>query len=148
MAESGSGITNALAWWGAVVSTGLGALRVVELLRDRAKVVVSYKTGWRVTPNLFGYDPTKDYIVITVTNRGRRPVTITTVGGITKEKGQQDFVLHDSFTQGSGELAEGKAATYLIEQALVDLGKLKWFVAYDMTDRMYRCNVRARDTKR
>jgi hypothetical protein len=141
VAPTGDIATTILAWEGGILSLLLAVLKVYELRRDRASVAVSYKTGWRVTGSPV-YRPDKDYLVVTVTNKGRRPVTITNVAGEAKHRGEGSFILADSVCYGNRELAEGKAVDYLCEQDALDLSKLRGFLAFDMTGRKYRCKIR------
>jgi len=90
------------------------------------------------------YQPDKDYIVITVINKGKRPVTISKVGYISKKGKGKHGILTDSFFRGSRELTEGKSTDYLIEQDLLDLSKIKYFVAYDLTGREYRGKLKSK----
>ena len=132
----------AVAWWGAIVATVLAVLRVAELLRDRVNVAVTYQTGMElIGPGQPSDD--KNYLVLTVVNKGRRPVTITTVAGIPKSKRDKTFILLDSIREGPRELLEGKSTKYMVPEQDLDLAKLKYFAAYDMTGREYRCKVRA-----
>ena len=78
------------------------------------------------------HKPDTDYVVVKVINKGRRPVTIGSVGFITKSKIEKDAIINDSLIGGSRELAEGKSTSYLMEQAAIDLDKIKYFVAYDL----------------
>jgi hypothetical protein len=70
-------ITTLLAVWGAVVSTGLAIIKVIELSRDRSKVEVSVKGDVKLIPE--GRNPygKAKLLCVTVVNKGRRPVTIT-----------------------------------------------------------------------
>lgn len=90
-----------VAWYGAVVSTAALAATAFTLWRDRSRIVVEGAVGMRVTRS-GPYDPTKDYIVITVRNRGRRPRTIDKVGLVYRlpEKSQPVMALGDMAHKG------------------------------------------------
>ena len=133
-----------LAWFGALLSSALALLRVLEFRRDSARVVVSYATGYEVL-NSPDHDPDKTYAVVKVVNRGRRPVTITSIAALPKSRKDKVLMLMDAL-RGSRELLEGKSTEYLFEQDLMDFGRIKCFVAYDMTGKQYRCKVRAKRT--
>jgi len=69
------GWNSAIAIYGAALSTGLAAIKILEFLRDRPVVTVSLCLEAR-GPN----DPRGPYLVTTAVNKGRRPVTIEEIG--------------------------------------------------------------------
>ncbi len=93
------------------------------------------------------HKPDTDYVVVKVINKGRRPVTIGSVGFITKGKIEKDAIINDSLIGGSRELAEGKSTSYLMEQAAIDLDKIKYFVAYDLTGREFKGKLKRKKIK-
>jgi len=125
-----------VAWYAALISTTLLILRILEYCRERTNVVLKCEANHRVIGG--SYEEDKDYIVITVINKGRRPVTIQNVGYISKNIKDKHGILTDSLLKGSRELAEGKSTNYLLEQDQVNLEKIKYFVAYDQTGRQYK----------
>jgi hypothetical protein len=67
-----------VAWYGAIVATlALGAT-LVNLWLDRERIRVEARVGWKMIGGPYKSD--KRYIVITVSNWGRRPRTIDRVG--------------------------------------------------------------------
>jgi hypothetical protein len=129
----------AVAWYGAIVGTGSLAVSALNAWRDRPRVRVTADAGYRIQGGEErGYSPDKLYISVTVANRGRRPVTIEKVWFDTSEPGRGPHILlHDSLLSGSRELAEGKATTYLADQALVDLRQLTRVTVSDQTGRTW-----------
>lgn len=125
-----------VAWYAALISTTLLILRILEYCRERTNIVLKCVANRRVIGG--SYEEDKYYIVITVINKGRRPVTIQNVGYISKNKKDEHGILSDSLLRGSRELAEGKSTDYLLEQDQVNLEKIKYFVAYDLTGRLYK----------
>ncbi|PIV22907.1 MAG: hypothetical protein COS40_05060 [Deltaproteobacteria bacterium CG03_land_8_20_14_0_80_45_14] len=127
----------AVAWYAAIVSTLALIITFLKYWSERINVVVKCKSNWRVIGGGSIYAPNKDYVVVTVINKGKRPVTIQNVGFVSKNKKDEKGILSDSLL-GPRELKEGKSTDYLIEQDLVDLKKIKYFVAYDLTGRAYK----------
>jgi hypothetical protein len=64
-----------VAWYAAVVATGAFWVNAYSAWRDRARLVVSARSGYRVSPGPHPYSPDATYISITVANPGRRPAT-------------------------------------------------------------------------
>src|SRR5262249_35420899 len=64
-------LTTFLAVWGAILSTAVAAWTVARDLRDRAKVQLDPMLG-----NIVPGDDKRDYLFVTVTNVGRRPILI------------------------------------------------------------------------
>lgn len=132
-----------VAWYAAIISTFLLVIQILNFLRDRINVVVEVKPNIRVYgPGEFKEDV--DYINITVKNKGKRPVTIQSVGFVTKKKKNKDGLLTDSFTQRPRELSDGKSTDYLVEQSLIDFDEIKYFVAYDQAGRKFKGKISKR----
>lgn len=127
-----------VAWYAALVSTGMFFFEFLKYRRERVHVALECKLNYRIYGAGSQYAEGKNYIIIKVINRGIRPVTITTVGFITKNKEEGNGILSDSVRSGSRELTEGKSTDYLMEQDSVVLDKIKYFVAYDMTGREFK----------
>jgi len=73
-----------LAVWGAVLSTIAIGWNLFRDLTERGKLRVSCYIGKIVTENV-GVDP-NDYIVWCITNVGRQPILLTTIGGLNGNK--------------------------------------------------------------
>lgn len=127
-----------VAWYAAIVATVSVIINVLRYLDDRVKLAIEVKAGMRT----FGYNPSykkdTDYILVTVINKGKRPVTIGNVGFITKDKKESNAILSDSAFPANREIKEGQSTDYMLEQSTVDLSKIKYFVAYDKTGREFR----------
>ena len=78
-------------------------------------------------------------------NRGKRPITITTVGYISKGKNTENGILTDSINNPPKELKEGQFSSYLLKQDSINIGKIKYFVAYDATGRQFRYRIKRKD---
>jgi hypothetical protein len=121
-------------WYGAIVGTGSLVVSGLNAWRDRARIVVTARPGYRVQ-NAPGYSPDKLYVAVTVANRGRRPVTISHVWVEKADSTQQKMLLDDSLLHGPREITEGKAAQYLMDQTGLDLTTIKRVYAGDMAGR-------------
>lgn len=132
---------NIVAWYAAVISTSLLILEIIKYFKDKSHVVLKCEAGQRII-NSDIYDPDKDHMMITVINKGRRPVTIGNVGYIYKGEKSKGGILNDSLINGNRELTEGKSTQYLFQEALLDLKKVKYFVAYDKTGKIYKGKIK------
>jgi len=81
----------------------------------------------------------KTYTLITVSNRGRRPLSVTHVWfELEKEKGRR-WLVADSVKGGPREVAEGRAVQYVVEETRqVDLLSHKYVCVSDATGRTHR----------
>lgn len=128
----------AIAWYAALISTILLVIRFLEYQENKINIVLKCKANYRVYPGNKMYPPNKNYIVVIVINKGKRPVTIQSVGFISKNKNDKNGILSDSLLRGRVKLTEGESMDYLLEQDSVNLEKIKYFVAYDLTGREYK----------
>jgi hypothetical protein len=128
---------NAVAWYGAIVSTLSLSLGLYLAFRDRPHLHVEGRRGYKLmipgVELIDGYDPTTTYINITVSNRGRRPVTVSTIWLVAADNTK--WLVGDSKRQGPREVAEGKAVDY---QAKDEGIALKSIIAYDQTGRQWK----------
>lgn len=134
--------TKVVAWYGAIVATITLLILGFNTWRDRARIKVSAKCGWRIFgPSPIPYDQSKDYIGITVINKGRRSVTITKAG-LKLKKGKHEWLIAaDSMMYKQRELTEGKSCDFLIEQEQVDLNNIDYAWACDATGKTYKGKV-------
>lgn len=129
----------AVAWYAALVSTASLALGLFLTLRDRPRIRVTARTNW-VAFGESEYDPEERYICITVANRGRRPVTIHSVGLESKGKGP-DYLSSDSMRKGPREVGEGKAESYFLAQSGLDTEAIRNVIVVDQTGRKWRARL-------
>lgn len=110
-----------LAYYGAGLATLLALIRCFEFWRDRPNICVKVRGNWIPTPS----DPPKDetFILIEVSNRGRRPVTIESVMlAIPSARGRTGKQEEWVFFSGPGDqpsgvkLQEGEAYKYLMNE--------------------------------
>lgn len=131
--------TSIVAWYGAIVSTLGFFLALYVALRDRPRLKIG------VQPNMKSYGETgyrtdKLYVVVTVSNSGRRPVTVTGVG-FSQRRRAGDILLSDSLREGPREITEGKSTSYLAEQEGLPLSNLDRVVVRDATGRVWKRRV-------
>lgn len=128
-----------VAWYAAIVATVSAIIAGYSVWKDKAKVKITLSKNMEILPS----EPEtvgKSFIVIDVANIGRRPITITHVGfyEIGKKEGG---LLGDSFTKGPREIHEGKSTSYLMDQSLIDIKKLKTVIAIDATGKTYKKKI-------
>ena len=90
-------------------------------------------------------DPAHDGMtltIVTVTNAGRRPVTITNVGLM--YLGNDGAVFGDMVPRIPCELTEGKYVTSFVNQNDLRFDEVRYFVAYDAVGRKYSSNFASR----
>jgi hypothetical protein len=126
-----------VAWYAAIVATISVAVNAYGAWRDRSHLVVTARSGYRVTAGAHGYSPEKLYISVTVANRGRRPATVSHVWLDVKGM-EEKILLNDSLLHGSRELKEGAATTYALDQSSVQLENVNYVYAGDQTGRKWR----------
>jgi len=132
---------SAVAWYAATLSTITTIVQIAHFLRDRVRVKVKIQQNMET----FG-DPVREGItltIITITNEGRRPVTIRGIGlmHLRQDKGG---IFPDTNPHMPCELTEGQFATALVDQAqLPRLDDIQYFHAWDASGREYRVNIAA-----
>jgi len=85
-------------------------------------------------------------VIITATNVGRRPVTISGFGAsllFRKGRVETDWYLHDVRPPVPYEITEGREVAAYVNQENVDFQSLSHWYAWDSTGRHYRLNVAA-----
>jgi hypothetical protein len=120
---------NVVAGYAAVLSTVTGAFQLRNYYLDRARIKVTAQ------PNMQIYgDPMyagKTLIMVRVANLGRRPVTITSVGGYRRQPKNVAFVLGNCVPELPHELTEGKSLTAIVEASEIDVSNVHWWYATD-----------------
>lgn len=133
-------LTDVVAFWGAITGTASLVVAYFTYRRDNIKIKVDVKKGWRVmhSPD---HDPNEDQVIVTVSNKGRRPVTITQVA-YQFLKRSYGVVWADSMRLGSRELLEGKSTDYNMPQKdIEDFSEISFFAVYDAVGNAYKCYV-------
>jgi hypothetical protein len=136
---------NVVAFYGAAVATVLGVFQIINFLRDRRKVKITvrsnteYVSALAIPNDCRGDDGDDPYTTITVANAGRRPVTITGIGGYRLYQRKGFLVWHcPSLPQ---ELTEGKHLTAFVDETEYDLTDLECWEVYDAVGHTHRLKV-------
>ena len=79
-----------------------------------------------------------------VANRGRRPVTIKTVG-FRLCKGKGELLLDDALRGGPVEITEGKSHPFAANQEKFPFADVRLTVVMDLTGRTWRKRVRFKE---
>jgi hypothetical protein len=131
-------VTVMIAIYGAVLSTVV-AMR--QILGERVRVKVTVKRNMQVVgdPRYRGMTLT----VLTVTNIGRRPVTITTFGTVPLYP-NTGLVAIDTQPQLPCEITEESYITSKWPQAEIDFSTIDYWAAWDSHGRMHRLHEASR----
>ena len=131
---------SAYRWWSTRLRIKRLAIKSWILRRDRARIVVTAKAGYRYTGN-GPSDPNKNCILFTIYNSARRPKTIETVG-LRRRSGQSKCLIAAELLQKSPqELAEIRSFTLAMEQEKIDLDTIEHPGALDQTGMYHRGNL-------
>ena len=132
-----------LALYGAVLSTATAVVQVINHLRDRAKVVLKARRNMKTLGSGHRYDD-MTVVILTATNAGRRPVTITGFGAnLLYREGEKetDWYLPDVRPPLPHEITEGREVAAFLNQDTLDFSAIAYWCAWDSTGRLFRLNV-------
>jgi hypothetical protein len=127
-----------VAAYAAVVSTMTGFIQLSNFLRDRARIKLTARHkmkefgAMRLGAELL--------TIITVTNTGRRPVTITGVGALCLHP-HDPFVFQTCKPPLPHELTEGKHLNAMMAEGDFDFSTIDRWEAYDAVGRTHRLRV-------
>lgn len=127
---------SAVAWYAAIMSTLTSGVQFASFLRDRARVKIKFQRNMETMG-----DPRRDgmtLMLITVSNAGRRPVTITSMGMMYLQN--RGAVFPDTSPPLPCELTEGKYAIAYVEEKGLPFEKVRCFHASDSLGRTFRIN--------
>lgn len=118
------------------ISLTLAVIKILEYRRERINIVLKCEAN----QFMYGgtYKENTEHVVVSVINRGRRPVTIEKVAYILKDKKAKQGIFSDSFIPGHREITEGKSTEYIAEQSKIPFEEIKYFIAVDSTGRKYK----------
>lgn len=125
-----------VAWYAAIIAT-FSAIKVVyDILTDRRKIRLSFRTDVRVQGG--NYNPDEEQFCLEVVNTGKRVVKIVNAGYF--EKGGMKCILSDSlFNLESRVLTDSNPSTsYFIPLQEVDVDKLWYLYALDGRNKVYK----------
>lgn len=123
-------------WAGVFVTV---VIAVIAYFRDRVRLKVTYQTGV-ITHNFPGIRPDELVTTLTVTNTGRRPVTIRQLRYRELRKNMW-YIFRDSLPQHPCELTEGDFLVGFIKETEDYIDTVAYFSAVDASGREYRVGV-------
>lgn len=126
-----------VAVYAAVVSTITGSVQVWHFFRDRARIKLTVQRNMEI---IGGPIHRKGLTIIRVSNLGRRPVTISTVGA-QRLFPDTHFVIPECNPQLPHELTEGKSLTAIIPPCDLDFSRIVLWEACDAVGRPYQLHV-------
>lgn len=127
-----------VAAYAAIVSTVTGVVQFFNYRRDRARIKVSVRHNQEMIgdPRYSG----KTLTIITVTNEGRRPVTVNTIGA-TRPYPQTNLLLLDNRPSLPHELTEGKNLIAILPASDLDLSAIESWYATNAVGKTYWLHV-------
>ncbi len=134
-----------LALYGALLSTATAIVQIMNHFRDRAKVILKVRKNMR----WIGAHPTYSgmtMVIITATNAGRRPITITGFGAnllYQENEKETDWYPQDVRPPLPHEITEGREVAAFVNQNDVDFGRIAYWCAWDSTGRHFQLSVAA-----
>lgn len=145
MTSSGSNIeVDPIALIAVFISAASLVVSIVAIRSDNAKLHFTVRRGWKLLNAQTGYKTNTPYLSISVSNRGKRSIVVSTVGG-QNLKDNSGFMLADSYRSGPREIKPAKSTTYLIEMSLVQAHEKDKGIAYlyftDGTNKTYRYSM-------
>lgn len=131
---------DSVAWYAAIVATVSMGVSMLSAWRDRAQIIISHQKGMKIVNAFHRYSEDKCYFIVTIRNKGRRPVSVGAVGVILITG--ESFLLGDSImnTNNSNRvLTEENPETQIIsEEDSLDFTKLSYIQVFDKAGREYR----------
>lgn len=129
--------SNVVAFYGAVLASITATVQLANFLKDRVRVKVQVQHDMQVVGDPMR-DPEETMILITITNVGRRPVTITTVGALRLFPNRTHYVFPDVIPQLPRELTEGKYIQAFVKQDGFDLSNISTWEAYTSIGKTFK----------
>jgi hypothetical protein len=128
---------NVLAAYGAILSTVTASAQILSYLRDKARLHIAVQHDMEIIGERY-----KGMLltIIKVSNRGRRPVTITNVGAYRLHP-HKAFIVPDASPRIPCELTEGKEVKAMFDQSDVDFSLIEAYEAYTAGGHTFRLNV-------
>jgi hypothetical protein len=128
---------SAVAWYAAVVTTASSIIQVANFFRDRPHMKLKVLKNHKILGDPRHPD-TITHTIVTATNAGRRPLTITSTGLL--QLNDVGFLFLDTLPHLPAELTEGKIIYSYLDQADLDFDQIGYFYARDTTGREFRLN--------
>lgn len=130
---------NVVAWYGAVVATAGFIFSAYSVWRDsaRLKISISRKINLYNTNGL--YKKNVDYIGVTVVNRGRRPIKISSAELLILGNKNRLFLTDSLFDHRIQTITEDEPKKqFFVEEKDVDFDKIYCVVVKDGAKRVYK----------
>ena len=132
---------NPVAWYGAIIATISIAIKILVYLKDRAIIKIKFQKNMQVRDKYpANYSPNKRYFVVSVINKGKRPIKIVKAGAKLFTGDKKLMIFSDSFAiPGKRVLTESEPSTdFLAEQNLINFENIEYIWAKDGTGRVYK----------
>src|SRR5687768_5266632 len=108
-------LTTLLAVWGALLSTGLAALKLDEYLKNRPNLRVVLQPGMTAVPSSSVYG-TATLLLVKVANVGRRPTSITHVSLMLPRRGRYLLCADPHTATYPVDLSENKSHSFIFNE--------------------------------
>jgi len=131
---------DAVAWYAAIVATASAFVGGYAVWRDRTRLKVRVRLGWKLAEPYMDYSTEETYIIIEVANVGRRPVQLNLLPFF-KLRGQDKGLVVKGPWLPKDCLQEGESAKMLCKQDAVDLAKVTHVVVNDLTGRAWKARI-------
>jgi hypothetical protein len=132
---------SAVAWYGAVVATISIVINILVYSKDRAIIKINFQKNMHVIGKYpTNYSPNKIYFVISVVNKGRRPIKIVKAGAKLFTGDKKLMIFSDSFAfAGKRVLTESEPSSdFLVEQSLINVEDIEYIWVEDGAGRVYK----------
>lgn len=134
---------NSVSWYGAIVATVSLLVSLWNSFRDRARIFLKVQTDMEFVGDkryMPGGTQGGAVLILSVINSGRRPVKIERAAVRILGASHKFRLLTDSFNQGESRVIteESPSTRFTVEQNLIPMDFIWYFVVFDGTGREYR----------
>jgi hypothetical protein len=128
-----------LAVYGAILSTINSIIQVIAHRRDRADVVLKIRRNMK-TVGRNRRDSAYTFIIVTATNRGKRPVRIDGFS-VKLLDSWDEYLLGDIRPALPQEITESQSVSAFIDQEKTDQSLIECYYVWDSVGRNFRLNM-------
>jgi len=129
-----------VAWYAAVMATASAFVSFYNILRDRAKIIISHQKGMKMINPAPGFSAEKNYVIVTVRNKGRRPISLGNAAFATING--EALIITDSFMNTSGDnrilTEENPEGKFIVDPEGIDFSEILYIQVFDKAGREYR----------
>lgn len=132
--------TNWVAIYGAIIASLGLSLSLFNYFRDKARIKIDFKQGWKFIGAVAPYKNNILYNDIKVINTGRRPINISSAGArVLKNKNGDHVLISDSFAQFKNKILteENPSVDFYYESSILRSDDIYYLVVYDAAGRKY-----------